>query len=138
MCWLKILCAVTSLVSPAGSTGSGEISGLATVQDGDTIYVNHQAVRLWGVDAEELSEPHGDAAKFALRALIGGASVTCIPQGTRSYARTVARCYIGDAELNRSIVASGRALDCQHYSAGEYRADEPPGARARLKQKGYC
>ena len=53
------------------------VEGTATVQDGDTIYVNHQAIRLWGVDAEEIGEPHGVRAKLALRALIGGQRVRC-------------------------------------------------------------
>lgn len=114
------------------------IEGPATVQDGDTIYVNHQAIRLWGVDAEELSEPHGIRAKLALRDIIGKASVRCVPTGDTSYSRSVARCYIGDAELNRSIVASGWALDCKRYSKGEYRADEPSGVRKTLIQKPYC
>lgn len=116
----------------------GQVTGPATVQDGDTIYVNHQAIRLWGVDAEELSEPHGARAKFALRDIIGGASVTCVFEGVRSFSRSVGRCYIGDIEINRSIVASGWALDCARYSGGAYKASEPPGARARLIQKPYC
>ena len=134
-CWLKVICAVTSL-------GSSVITGTATVQDGDTIYVNQHnqstAIRLWGVDAEELSEPNGPGAKLALEAIIGSASVSCTPAGARSYSRTVARCYIGGVELNQSIVASGWALDCRRYSGGVYRKDEAPGARQRLKQKGYC
>lgn len=123
---LKVGCALTTLTGPA------------TVQDGDTIYVQHQAIRLSGVDAEELSEPNGPRAKYALRSLIGTANVTCVFTGAYSYKRNIARCYIGDTELNRSIVASGWALDCPKFSGGRYRADEAPGARARLMQKQYC
>lgn len=118
------------------------IEGVATVQDGDTIYVNHQAIRLWGVDAEEIGEPHGVRAKLALRALIGGQRVRCELVGT-SYQRSVGRCYISSAggknvEINQSIVSSGYALDCRRYSGGMYRSFEPPGARRRLLQKPYC
>lgn len=123
---LKIGCALTTLTGPA------------TVQDGDTIYVQHQAIRLSGVDAEELSEPNGPRAKYALRSLIGTANVTCVFTGAYSYKRNIARCYIGDTELNRSIVASGWALDCAKYSGGRYRPDEAPGARSKLRQKPYC
>lgn len=123
---LKIGCALTT------------VSGPAIVQDGDTIYVQHQAIRLSGVDAEELSEPNGARAKYALRDIIGAASVTCVLDGAHSYTRTVARCYIGDTEINRSIVASGWALDCPKYSGGRYRQDEAPGARSKLRQKPYC
>jgi micrococcal nuclease len=131
MCWLKILCVTASVTS-------GVIEGPATVQDGDTIYVNHQAIRLFGVDAEELSEPNGIRAKLALRALIGEADVRCVLSGERSYSRLIARCYIGTAELNQSIIAAGWALDCRRYSGGIYRKDEPAGARAKLIQKPYC
>ena len=123
---LKVGCALTTL------------SGPAIVQDGDTIYVQHQAIRLSGVDAEELSEPNGPRAKYALRSLIGTANVTCVFTGAYSYKRNIARCYIGDTEINRSIVASGRALDCPKFSGGRYRQDEAPGARSRLRQKPYC
>jgi micrococcal nuclease len=116
---------------------SGEISGKATVQDGDTIYVGHTAVRLEGVDAEELNESHGVRAKLALKAIVGDGTVVCRLNGN-SYRRSVARCFVGDVELNRSIVASGWALDCARYSAGRYRDAEPDGARRRLLQKPYC
>lgn len=118
------------------------VEGVATVQDGDTIYVNHQAIRLWGVDAEEIGEPHGVRAKLALRALIGGQRVRCELVGT-SYQRSVGRCYISSAggenvEINQSIVSSGYALDCRRYSGGVYRPFEPLGSRTRLRQKPYC
>lgn len=120
----------------------GVVEGDATVQDGDTIYVNHQAIRLWGVDAEEIGEPHGVRAKLVLRALIGGQRVRCELVGT-SYQRSVGRCYISstggtNVEINQSIVSSGYALDCKRYSGGMYRAAEPLGSRTRLRQKPYC
>lgn len=131
---MHVACALTLAGNPSGNT----IVGKATVQDGDTIYVNHQAIRLEGVDAEEISEPHGIRAKLILRTLIGDATVVCNYTGGRSYNRVVARCFIGEAELNQSIIAAGAALDCRRYSGGRYRSAEPPGARARLIQKGYC
>jgi micrococcal nuclease len=130
----KLFAVGCALITSQGNT----ISGPATVQDGDTIYVQHQAVRLLGVDAEELSEPHGVRAKLALRQIIGDAVITCVLGGT-SYSRSVGRCYSpSGAELNQAIVASGWALDCKRYSGGRYRGDEAPGARAKLLQKAYC
>jgi endonuclease YncB( thermonuclease family) len=131
---LSVLCALTAPHPAQGQT----ITGAATVQDGDTIYVNHQAIRLWGVDAEELAEPNGARAKFALRDLIGGATVTCVLTGDASYSRSIGRCYIGSVELNQSIISTGYALDCGRYSHGAYRSSEAPGARAKLRQKPYC
>lgn len=124
------------------------ITGPATVYDGDTIYVQHQSIRLFGVDAEELSEPNGRRARDTLQHIIGMESVTCRLTGDRSYSRLIARCYArgtdgkdnshNEIEINRAIIASGWALDCATYSSGRYRKDEPAGARARLIQKPYC
>lgn len=129
---MSLLCSLAKI----GCVATG-LSGPALVVDGDTIIVNHQAVRLSGVDAEEITEPNGIRAKLELRRIIGGAEVTCVSNGA-SYSRSVARCYIGEVEINKSMVASGWALDCPRYSGGRYRGDEEPGARRRLIQKPYC
>lgn len=114
-------------------------AGKAHVTDGDTLRVAGQAVRLFGVDAEELNEPHGDAARWEMWKIAGGLHVTCKDTGQRSYNRIVAECFLDDGtNVNAEIIRRGFALDCAHYSGGKYRALEPPGARARLIQKGYC
>jgi micrococcal nuclease len=121
----------------------GTITGPAYVQDGDTIYINHEPVRLAGIDAEELDEPHGVEAREHLRQLIGGEVVTCFWEGY-SYKRKVGHCYAGGFlqlsrhDLNATMVQDGYALDCYNYSHGLYRSLEPAGARSRLIQKGYC
>jgi endonuclease YncB( thermonuclease family) len=116
---------------------SALITGAATVHDGDTIYVNHQAIRLWGVDAEELSEPKGAAARNVLRDIIGTANVVCRPVGD-SHGRTVAKCTVGRDDIGALLVIQGAALDCARYSGGAYRKLEPATSRGRLKQKPYC
>jgi micrococcal nuclease len=117
---------------------AGTLSGPATVWDGDTIYIGREAVRLAGIDAEELDEPHGYAARDHLRQLIGNRIVTCKWDGY-SYKRKVGVCFVdATISLNGQMVADGFALDCFHYSNGQYRSLEPTGARSRLIQKGYC
>jgi micrococcal nuclease len=125
----------------------GTITGHATVQDGDTIYVNREPMRLAGIDAEELDEPHGPAAKQHLQRLIGSQTVTCEWEGW-SYKRRVGVCHVLRDDyvngwttwhnLNKQMVADGFALDCARYSNGLYRSLEPAGARSRLIQKPYC
>lgn len=118
--------------------GDVPIAGYARVHDGDTIYVNDQAVRLWGVDAEELSETHGHEAHMALVAItIQGGKVACEPIG-KSYDRVVAVCISGGMDIGAELIRRGYALDCERYSGGRYRHLEPPGARERLRQKPYC
>lgn len=111
----------------------GVITGSAYVHDGDTIYINHEPIRLAGIDAEELDEPHGPQARDHLRQLIGSRIVTCQWEGW-SYKRKVGTC----GDLNARMVADGYALDCARYSNGKYRSLEPAGIRLRLIQKGYC
>lgn len=125
---MNLLCTLLSITCTAGT-----ISGAAYVHDGDTIYVSNQSIRLAGIDAEELDEPHGIAARDHLRVLVAGRTITCTWQGW-SYNRRVGTC----GDLNARMVADGYALDCAYYSHGLYRQLEPPGARSRLIQKPYC
>lgn len=120
--WLSIGCVAGSLAGPAYTI------------DGDTISINYVHIRLYGIDAEELSEPNGLAAKQHMEQLTRGRIVTCTPTGERSYDRLVAVC----GDLNERMVADGMALDCARYSHGLYRRLEPVGVRSRLIQKGYC
>lgn len=122
----------------AAYCSSGTLTGPARVIDGDTLAIGSQHVRLWGVDAEELDEPNGYAAKAHLIILVAGREVTCSYNG-RSYNRVVGVCHVGaDYTLNTRMVEDGFALDCVRYSRGLYATLEPSGARDRLKQKGYC
>ena len=116
------------------------LSGAPSAYDGDTLYFGSQSVRLYGIDAEELDEPNGRAARDALRLLLKGApSVRCVPVGNPSHGRPVARCYTSDnRSLNAAMVSLGRALDCPRYSRGEFAGLEPAGIRSKLKQKPYC
>lgn len=117
---------------------SGTLIGPAHVWDGDTLTVQGQAVRLAGIDAEELSEPHGFEARTHLDNLVAGKIVTCDWSGY-SYKRVVGVCYLPDRQsINARMVADGYALDCAHYSRGLYRSLEPAGARMKLIQKLYC
>ena len=115
----------------------GTITGPAHVYDGDTLYIDHQAIRLAGIDAEELDEPNGYAAKAHLIILIRGRRVTCTLGGW-SYQRRVGTCTAGSDNLNARMVRDGYALDCAYYSKGIYATLEPSGVRFKLKQKGYC
>jgi micrococcal nuclease len=128
---MNLLCTLFGIACQAGT-----ITGPATAYDGDTLYVANQPVRLAGIDAEELDEPHGPAARDHLRQLIGSQIVTCHWDGY-SYQRKVGVCFT-TLNLNEQMIRDGYALDCAHYSNGVYRSLEPAGARQRLIQKPYC
>ena len=115
------------------------LSGVPSVHDGDTLYLNGISVRLHGIDAEELDEPHGIQARNTLRALVKHQTITCSPTGATTHNRVVARCYLPDGqEINKLLIQRGVVLDCKRYSGGEYRELEPLASRMTLIQKPYC
>jgi endonuclease YncB( thermonuclease family) len=115
------------------------ISGPARIIDGDTIVIRGIHVRLQGLDAEELSMTNGPKSRAVMVDIVGNQVVRCVPDGTRSYERTVAICFLPDGtDISRELVRRGWALDCAHYSHGRYRTDEPAGVRAKLSQAPYC
>lgn len=127
---LKSICVLLHLCST--------VSGQALVLDGDTIMVEGIRVRLIGIDAEELIEPHGLDAKRHMQVLVNGSTIICKLTGERSYERYIGRCYRNSDDLAVAMVSQGKALDCAHYSHGEYRKYEPANARSYLIQKPYC
>jgi endonuclease YncB( thermonuclease family) len=139
---VKHLIALAIAAGVAGCDHS--LSGTPSVHDGDTITVEGKAIRLNGLDAEELNEPHGVAARDAMRR-IAGAYVECTPTlnaqglGERSYNRIVATCVNARGQdIAALLIEQGLALDCPRFSHGRYRNNEPSGARRALIQKGYC
>ena len=117
----------------------GIIRGMAYVIDGDTIRIEGRSIRLNGIDAEELDEPHGNVARKILIGAIAGRTVTCRDLGDRSYKRIVAVCYnYRGQDIAALVIASGGALDCKRYSGGRYRHLEPNGSRKILIQKKFC
>ena len=118
------------------------LTGSPTVTDGDTLRFGAHKVRLFGIDAEEASEPHGSSATQALRQIVAATPhVICLshPNAPRSHGRLVANCYTAKGEdIAALMVAQGHALDCARYSYGYYRPMEPSGVRLRLMQKAYC
>lgn len=115
-------------------------TGKAIAIDGDTLRIARQSFRLWGIDAEELHENHGMAAKGDLVHIISGREVRCDDTGSRSYKRIVAKCFLVDTgtDIAADLVWRGTVLDCARYSHGHYRPMEPAWARDVLSQKSYC
>jgi endonuclease YncB( thermonuclease family) len=117
-------------------------AGELVISDGDTIRIDGERFRLWGIDAPELGQrcewrgqpfDCGRAAKDELRKLIGTRPVSCTPIGKPDkYGRTVARCEAG-GDLGAAMVASGWALDYRKYSGGAYAREE---AEARRNGRG--
>ncbi len=113
-----------------------EIQGIAYVVDGDTIRINGQRIRLFGIDAPELDRPYGQKAKWHLVRLTKGHKIRAVAMGDESYDRVVAKCFLPDgSDLSEEMVRAGQALDFPVFSGGCYRHLEPAGIRKQLFEK---
>jgi endonuclease YncB( thermonuclease family) len=107
-----------------------DLTGQASVIDGDTLEIHGTRIRLWGVDAPESSQlcrgedslPYRCGAKAAndLDAFIAGRPVNCLPISLDRHGRTVATCSVGSADLGDWLVRDGLALDWPQYSKRKY------------------
>lgn len=96
------------------------------VTDGDTLKSGGVGVRLWGIDAAEMSAPAGPAARAALGRLTGGATLRCEVRDIDRYRRIVARCALPDGrDLACEMVRAGHARDWPRYSGGAYAGCAP-------------
>lgn len=102
--------------------------GRATVNDGDTITLGQERIRLRGIDAPEYTQicrinsadyACGRQARQALVDLIGGRPVSCTGWQRDRYGRLLGDCRVGDLDLNRALVAAGWAVAYGGYDAEE-------------------
>ena len=118
------------------------IAGQARVGDGDTLTINHQKIRLFGIDAPENSQScldkHGiswscgAAAKAHLVGYINGQNVSCSITGQDTYQRYLGICSSGSINLNARLVHDGYVLAYRRYS----KAFVPQEEQARRKKLG--
>ncbi len=109
------------------------LRGRCYVVDGDTITIGKTNIRLSGIDAPEMDQPFGKAAKWALFNLCNGHEIRAEFADHFSYERHVATCYLPDGrDLAAEMVRLGFALDWRKFSGGKYRHLEPDGARRKL------
>ena len=112
--------------APVAASGPEVIFGQASVVDGDTITIVGQNIRLNGIDAPEGAQscfdpdqsnwPCGRRAAFALADRIGRLNVSCTKLGTDRWKRPIARCSLGNVDLQEWMVANGWALAYRRYS----------------------
>jgi endonuclease YncB( thermonuclease family) len=107
---------------------------LVRVQDGDSLVVKVQGVamdfRLAEIDAPELDQPYGRAAKQELAALVSGRQLVIVPLDTDRYGRTVAQVWNGNTHVNTELVKRGAAWFYSEFARTPALYDVEQEARA--------
>lgn len=103
------------------------------VIDGDTVDLADEEqrlhrVRIVGMDAPELAQPYGRAAKSALAEIILHKEVQVLPAGVDKYGRELAQLRydtsFGQLDVAETMISNGHAFSWggAHYKAQEYAA----------------
>ena len=110
--------------------------------DGDTIILNSEKIRFYGIDTPEIQQTctdnYGHAyscgvrAKLELEKIIGSRKVSCVKKTKDRYKRSISICYVDENDINSLMVKSGWALAYRKYSK-KYVKDE---AIAKLNNAG--
>ena len=137
---LALFCSGLAAAHPPRAGDEGVFFGpLVRVKDGDSLVVKVQGVamdfRLAEIDAPELDQPYGRAAKQELAALVAGKQLVLVPLDTDRYGRTVAQVWNGDTHVNRELVKRGAAWFYSEFarSAALYEVEqEARGAKRGL------
>ena len=101
--------------------------------DGDTIILNSEKIRFYGIDTPEIKQTCTDKyghtylcgvkAKLELEKIIGSRKVACIKKTKDRYKRSISICYVDGKDINSLMVKKGWALAYRKYSK-KYVKDE--------------
>ena len=109
---------------------SYDLSGrvlITKVSDGDSLRSGNLRIRLFGIDAPELTQKCSDqngvlwdcgvAAQRQLNGLIGtNKDLQCSLRDVDQYGRLIMQCFKGSTDIGAAMVQSGHALAYRHFS----------------------
>ncbi len=127
--WVVWVIASGAAVHAAPTAWSGRVTA---VVDGDTIRVRGpgqdlpRAVRIEGIDAPEICQSGGDAARQVLRQQVLHRQVTLVVSRQDEYGRDLATVLLDGEDVGRRLVLEGHAWS--------YRFRNHPGPYAREEQ----
>lgn len=125
---LAILGLIALVAARLDRVATRQLSGTATVNDGDTLTLNDERIRLRGIDAPELTQrcrldganyACGREAQRALSTLVAGRTVACSGWERDRYGRLLARCSTGEQDLGQALVDAGWAVAYGDYHLAE-------------------
>lgn len=132
-----------ALLMSAFASYAADLTGRASVIDGDTIEINGTRIRFDGIDAPESRQTCENASgnpyrcgKVSANALDEFLSksrpTTCTATG-KSYDRVVGHCRRADGQdVNHWMVRNGHAIDWPKYSKGRYASAQRESETERL------
>jgi endonuclease YncB( thermonuclease family) len=146
--WFLAIAILGLLILLAARLDRAEIrlaGGSAIVNDGDTITLSGERIRLRGIDAPEYSQicrkagsdyACGRASRDALARLGGRGSVTCKGRQHDRYGRLLADCTAAGVDLNGAQVEAGWAIAAISSRSRRGRANAGRGCgRGRLRNR---
>ena len=128
--WICTLLLAAGTALAGGPSPRGTEGVVTRVFDGDTVLVvdaqgESVTVRLSGVDAPEICQPHGPAAKEALEAMVLNQPVVVVARGHDDLGRTLAKLMRGGADVGDRLVRDGHAWSYRYRDdKGPYVAQE--------------
>jgi endonuclease YncB( thermonuclease family) len=118
------------------------IAGMATVQDGDSLKIAGERIRLEGVDAPELNQrcfrggavwECGKESRDYLKMITQGQVIRCNYEKRDQYGRILGYCSNASYNLNVEMIAGGMAVAYRRYDPPEEILAAEDWARAHGK-----
>jgi endonuclease YncB( thermonuclease family) len=140
--WIRAVlgAALVSMFAPMVALSAPVVEGALRVVDADTVEIDGQRIRLFGIDAPEHAQSCGlEAAtqwqcgawaSSEVRARYEGRRARCRGEDRDRYGRMVARCFVDGQDMGRALVRDGVALAYRRYSR-DYVAEEQLAAAHR-------
>jgi endonuclease YncB( thermonuclease family) len=138
----SVLAAVVLTFGCSGALAEN-LSGQASVIDGDTLEIHGTRIRVFGIDAPESDQlcrdedsnlyRCGQKASNALSDFIARRAVECVEVDRDRYKRAVSVCIVSGTDIADWLVRKGLAFDWPQYSKGDYAEAQ---AEAKREQRG--
>ena len=111
------------------------------IPDGDSLTVRTEdgrrlKIRLAGIDAPEMGQPHAQAARDHLRTRIGTDAIEIQPEKTDVYGRLVARVFHEREDLALMQVARGHAWYFERYASEQTPREQRLYSAAQASARG--
>lgn len=90
------------------------------VIDGDSLVIDGERIRIFGLDCPELREPGGPLAKRTMQMLLADKTLTLKRRGRDKYGRTVAKVFADDRDVTCQMIRARVCREFMKYSSGEY------------------